>query len=534
MKVGDDPAWSSPDLDDSDWELVHLSDVPEADSVVWLRAEIELRPEHLVEGRPLGIFYAAMATHEIWWDGERIGRGGVVGGSAAEEVPGPVQAHYVIPPQLASPGVHALALRTSAFHRHFHPQVGFWVVILGEYDRIANGGGPPQVALIALSGILMVAIFALLMFAQDRRDGSFLFLGLLCFTAAGLLVAEFWRSLFGYTYNWHLLRLVIVTSLSWLFDVLLLVFLARRFPMKGARWFVALGVLSATVPILTYTAWDPKAVVGYVWVFSLATGWCLLALWRRLDGGLLATVGLSICLGFLLYSPFRFPDRNLYIALDLLLICLLASHVRQVHRVRKDREQAELKSARLEIELLRKHIQPHFLMNTLTALSEWIEEEPQVAVRMIQSISEEFRVLSEISDRRLIRMEEEIQLCRVHLEIMSHRKGLEYRMTTEGVDLEAETPPAVIHTLVENAITHNHYAQGQVEFRLRQDVWEGRRRYVFESPLGPTGTEGPSGEGTGMRYIRARLQESFGSDWKLRSERWGDRWQTEIVLPAGG
>ena len=140
---------------------------------------------------------------------------------------------------------------------------------------------------------------------------------------------------------------------------------------------------------------------------------------------------------------------------------------------------------------------------------------------------------STVRTSRLIRMGDEIRLCRVHLEIMSHRKGLEYRMTTEGVDLEAQTPPAVIHTLVENAITHNHYTEGQVEFRLRQDLWEGRRRYLFESPLGPTGSHGRSGEGTGLRYIRARLQESFGSDWTLRSERRGEHWQTEIVLPAG-
>ncbi len=249
MKFGDDPAWSSPDLDDSDWEQIRLYDVPEADSVIWLRADVELRPEHLVEGRPLGLFYAAMATHEIWWDGVRIGWSGVIGSSAEEEVPGTVQAHYLIPSHLASPGIHTLALRTSAFHRHFHPGTGYWAVVIGEYDSISVG--PPQVALLALSGILMVGIFALLMFLYNHRDRPSLFLGLLCLTAGALLLAEFWRGLVGYTYNWQLLRLVIITGLSWLFDLLLLVFLARRFPMKGARWFVALGILGATVPIFT-------------------------------------------------------------------------------------------------------------------------------------------------------------------------------------------------------------------------------------------------------------------------------------------
>ena len=211
-------------------------------------------------------------------------------------------------------------------------------------------------------------------------------------------------------------------------------------------------------------------------------------------------------------------------------MCLLASHVLQVRRERKEREAALLKSARLEIELLKRHIQPHFLLNTLTALSEWVETQPAVAARMIHALADEFRVLAEISNQRLIRMEDEIRLCRSH--IMSHRKRRVYRMITENVDNDALIPPAVIHTLVENAITHHEGTVDEVELRLREERADGFRRYVFSAPVERSVT-GSFSEGTGTRYIRARLQESFGERFELSSGAEAGCWRTEIRIPVG-
>lgn len=533
MKAGDDTAWSSPTLDDSEWESTYLRDVPDLDSSIWLRTKVELAPQHFVEGKPLGIYIAAMASHEIWWDGECIARGGVVGRTPESEQPGPIQAHYVIPDRLAANGVHTVAIRVSAFHRHFVPSTGYWGVLVGEYDRIARVGmSRIRIALISLSGMLMMAIFAVMMFVQNPNDKSFLFLGLLCVSGALLLVAESYRGLFGYTYNWHLLRLSVVTALAWILDVVLLVFLSRRFPMKGAKWFVLAGITGATIPIFTSHAWDPKAANGFLCVFALSAVWCAAAVRKRLPGSFLALLGVTFCLGGLLVSPLQFVDRNLYLALDFLLVCLLASHVLQVRQVRREREEALVKSARLEVELLKKHIQPHFLMNTLTALSEWIEEEPRKAGKLIQSLADEFRVLSDISNQSLIRMEDEIRLCQSHVEIMSHRKGREYRLETSGIDPTAQIPPAVIHTLVENAITHSDSTGERVAFRLSEERRENRRCYVFESPFTPQTDGGAFDEGTGLRYIKARLQESFGENWSLGSGPEASNWRTEILVPA--
>lgn len=532
MRLGDDPAWSDPGYDDSGWEETTLDAVPHSDSIVWLRKTIEITPEQ-ADGEPLGLFFAGMASFQLWWDGQMVMSGGVVGATPEEEDPGPIQTHALLPSSLSTPGVHHVALRLSAHHRHFEPSIGIWSLVLGPYDAIlASSTSHTWIALMSLSGIVMMSLFSLMMFFQDPGDRSFLYLSLLCLVGALLLVAESYRNLFGYAYNWHLLRLVVVTGLAWLLDVALLVFLTRRFPLPGARWLVALGAVATAVPMFTFHGWDPRASYGLLIAIVLGSLWCAWAVWRRQPGSWLALLGMAGCGIALWIDPDRFVERNLYLALDFLLVCLLASHVLQVRRVRREREEARLKSARLEIELLKKHIQPHFLMNTLTALSEWIEEEPKVAASMIQSLAEEFRILSDISNQRLIRMEDELRLCTSHVQIMSHRKGRQYHLTTEGLDPDARIPPAVIHTLLENAITHGPDDLREVEFRLHEDIRNGRRRYVFESPYGAGDPTASSREGTGLRYIRARLQESFGEGWRLGSGPAGDRWRTEIEVPA--
>jgi hypothetical protein len=531
MMRGDSPAWARPDFDDGAWPSVALEEVPGGPGILWLRARIDLPA---AAKRPVGVFFSALASHEIWWDGEILGRGGVVGSTPAAEVPGPVQALYAVPDRLASPGPHAIAIRSSAEHRHFRPTVGYWAVAIGSYPALERAArGAVTGALMSLSAIVLAALFAFLSWLLDRRERSFLLLAVLSAVSAGLLLAEAYRPLFGYSYDRHLIRLAFITALSWLLDVALVLYLVLRFPMRGSRWLLGVALAGATIPIFTVRFFDGKVLAGYFVVFPAALIWALRAARRRLLGSGFAAAGIAAALAALLVDPGNFLDRNLFLSIDVLLLCLLASRALQYRAERRKRETAELKSARLEVELLKKRFQPHFLMNTLTALAEWIEEDPAIAARMIQALSEELRLLGAISDRTLVRMEDEIALCRSHLEIMSCRKGRRMTLETAGLDPAAPIPPAVVHTLVENAITHGATRESDVVLWLRRGTEPGRVRYVFESPFEPGAADpAPAVEGTGLRYVRARLEESFGDRWSLASGAAGAVWRTEIVVPA--
>jgi MFS family permease len=520
MQVGDDPAWTSPHYDDSRWRRVEINDIREATDTIWLRRVVDVR----MQARPLGLGFAALASHEVWWDGERIGAGGVVGRTAAAERPGPVDVIYQIPDRLAATGSHSLAIRLSAFHRHFVPSAGIWAVFVGDYTAMtASFARHAWLALIAMSGILVTAAFAFAMFLANGYDRRSLLLGTLGVSAAALLLAESWRALFGYSYDRHIVRLVIVTMLTWLVAVQLVALVVSRFPHRRGKATVWLTAAAAALGILV-PVWDGKALVMFAVGILGALGWTIAAVRRRAQGSVLALIGIGAVAAGLVLDPLGFAESGLFFLLDVLFICLLCSHALDVRR-------ELLRSARLELELVKRQLQPHFLMNTLTALSEWIELDPPTAVRMIDSLGEEMRILNDVASERLIRAEDEIRLCRAHLSTMELRRDVRYELIARGFSGHELVPPGTFHTLVENAVTHGTRCP-HVVFELTAAREGPNVRYLFMTPFESDGSAAALQKGTGTRYIEARLREAWGERWSFAQRQEGARWRAEIVGPA--
>jgi hypothetical protein len=521
---GDAAEFARPEYDDSRWTQAVFPLLPAPERVLWVRTRVRLPPS----AQPQAVFVGALASHEAFWDGVLIGRGGVVGDASAAEVPGPIEAHHRIPEALAGPGVHVLAMRTSAFHRGFAPQTGYWGLGVGTYDDVLlHRWRGTWIALISLSGILLGTLIAFATFALDRRDRSPLLLGLAGLAAAPLLGVEAWRPLAGYPYDWHVVRLAVLCVLSAAVQLLLIAYLARRFPHRRSNRFVALAVPALAIPTLGFPSWNDKLAFLHLVGLLLAAGWTAAA-WRR-RGAWPALAGIAIALALLVADRNAFLDRWLYFALDGLFALLLIGHLVEWRDALLVRERAVARSARLEAELLKRHLQPHFVMNTLTAIGGWIEEDPPTAVRMIDSLADELRTLAQVSDRPLIALDDELRLCRAHLETMSLRRDVAYRLDTEGTDGSERVPPALIHTLVENAVTHGPVT-GTVAFRLSATHRDGRTRLSFASPRGDD-APAAAAPGTGTRYLEARLREAWGDDWSLDQRAVGTDWRVEIDVP---
>ena len=97
-------------------------------------------------------------------------------------------------------------------------------------------------------------------------------------------------------------------------------------------------------------------------------------------------------------------------------------------------------------------------------------------------------------------------------------------------------PPALLHTLVENAITHGGPVRdGERTLRLTEArLADGRRVIELLSPVSqlPTARTGVT-EGTGTRYVKARLEESHPGRWHFETGPVPNGWRTRIeIIPA--
>jgi hypothetical protein len=252
------------------------------------------------------------------------------------------------------------------------------------------------------------------------------------------------------------------------------------------------------------------------------------ALWLGRPYAIWGMVGCLISISTLLWSGSDFLEGPFFFCFIAMILLVLLSLSLQIRHTRQSLQKATLTSARLETELLRKQIQPHFMMNTLTAAMEWIERDPPAAVRFIKALAVELRALFDISGRKRIPIAEEIAMCRAHLDTLSFRTGQTHVFEAEGEPDGIEVPPALFLTLLENALTHG-VPDSSHHFSLKWDL--AGRFFCFEADHQEGAVPEASAEGTGTRYIKARLEENYPGAWEMASFL-SDRgvWRTEINL----
>ncbi|MEM7787528.1 MAG: histidine kinase [Bacteroidota bacterium] len=526
FRLGDDARWADPEWDDGDWERRPLLDAPDTTGVLWVRIDLTIGDLDAP-----GLLVSAAAAREVYWDGVRIGAAGRVGADRASEVPGPIDAVFSIPDSLAASGPHVVAIRFSTFHRP--ASVEGLLLRVTPFDLRAASTAlyvPAVVPLLFLGGFLLVALYYGALFVADHRRTPYLLTSLLCLAVAALLVAERWRMVLGYPYDLHGVRLATIDGLTWTVGILLVGTLAIQFAVPRARTALA-GVAAASgTALLAVPDHEAGAFVAFALALVAALGVTAWAVARMRPGARWALGGVLVCLAALGLAGRDFMDSAFFPAFGVLLGGLLVSLGLQTRDQRRRHEAALAEAARLEAELLKKHLQPHFLMNALTSVIEWVERDPAQGVQALEALADELRMLAEVSGERCIPMRRELALCRTHLDVMSFRHGVQFALDAD-VDPEAALPPAVLHTLVENAVTHNAYPPGPVTFTLREERADGRRRLTLRTPLaGAPAVAGP--EGGGLRYVRARLGEVAPDRARLASGAEDGAWVTRIDLPT--
>ncbi len=480
--------------------------------------------------QPYAMVVSQLASAEAYFDGRYLGTNGVVGSSVETETPGKIDYLYMVPPALLTTGKHRIELHTSNFHAD--GRVRFYGVFMTDYVSPLVWPLTVTSFLHLYAGMfLVIGLFFGFRFLLNRQDGSLLAFSVICLAFFALLILEYIRSYYFYPYPWHFTRLQLILGLSWVISAALPLFFMLRFGLRLLGWAVALqlGIFGALL-FTTWYGYDPATNYGMIVGFFMGAGVCFRAVQRKIPGGKLALAGIlpvavTLPLAYLNY------DVALYVGFAYLVIIILISLVLREREESRLREAALLRSSRLKLQLLKKSIQPHFLMNSIASAIDWIEEHPARGVELLLALSEEFRILLDSADEKLIPLEQEIALCRTHLTVMSFRKMARYELRTELWEPKAMIPPAVLLTLLENGISHQPAdipGEETLSFTLRQRSDGNRLRYHFFAPGNADSPQEKRTKGTGLRYIEARLRENYGEDWTMEYGPVPGGWETVI------
>lgn len=532
----------------------HLSDchvraveaVDPQGTALWMVADVTV-PASLEHTRtPMALLMQAMASTEIYWDGARISASGRAARVPADEVPGQFVHIAPLRSDELRPGVHRLAVLLSNHHGPLRVRMPVHVLALAPLDLIRDGvGSGGSLVLLALGALLLAAVYfgAVSISGAPRgprgRDAAILAAMIACAAAQG--AAELWRTWLPISYVGQVWRLILIVLAATGLGATLVAYATRRFaPTWSRRALLGYAVVAGLVWLLP--GFDLRTLTLLAAAGALAIVAALPAARRGESGARAVTAALLLLAAAGVAESGVFLDRELFLGLTILTLVLLVDHVQQMRRVQAAADAAQQQVRQLELELLRRRLTPHWLLNMLNALSAWIEEEPTTAVHMVGLLGDEFHRLAHPIDAPLIPARDELAACDRLLALMSLRSGRTFTLDATGVAPDLPVPPGVLHTLVENALTHGRYRRGAV-FTVRQQGGSGAAVLVFEAPRAElaeardTVMAAPrvddTVEGFGLTYVRARLRAAFGNDASLAYGPAGDGgWCT--VLRLGG
>jgi two-component system, LytTR family, sensor kinase len=178
--------------------------------------------------------------------------------------------------------------------------------------------------------------------------------------------------------------------------------------------------------------------------------------------------------------------------------------------------QLESQLAQSQLQVLRMQLQPHFLFNTLNAISALALADPPQAKLMIARLSDFLRLTLEERQSQQVPLSREMQLLDSYLGIQKVR--FQDRLVTHvemGDTGNAMVPSLILQPLVENALRHGLLAKtGGGELRiLARRVGGDLHLQVEDDGLGLP-EAGPV-EGVGLSNTRARLRAMFGDAAKM-------------------
>lgn len=293
------------------------------------------------------------------------------------------------------------------------------------------------------------------------------------------------------------------------------------------RWLLLAALLLACWPLsaLQRALWR-QAVPAWLSALVLLAACALLAM---LGNGALALQGRGLEeAGWQLSDLLRGRGWD---ALGLPLLVQAALHAalnlswaRQAERERTLAAQALARDA--ELRALRYQLQPHFLFNTLNAISGLVgAERGRDARELINRLADYLRSTLEADARHEVPLAEELAHAADYLAIEQQRLGERLRLHQQVANdlLGVPTPRWLLQPLLENAVQHGVARRadgGLVELQLRRQADRLELELLNDCPQAPDaesgqapgstlGTRPGTGLGTGLRNVEQRLDALY-------------------------
>ena len=196
----------------------------------------------------------------------------------------------------------------------------------------------------------------------------------------------------------------------------------------------------------------------------------------------------------------------------------------------------EKKLAEAQLTTLQHQLHPHFLFNTLHAISALMHKDVEAADRTLMRLSDLLRITLENLGQLVVPLRTELDFLSNYLKIeqtrFADRLTVDFDVQPEA--LETRVPSLLLQPLVENAIKHGvakKAGPGHIDIAAKRDgdklLLEVRDNGVGLSEDSLTALQ----KGIGVSTTRARLQHLFGADFRFEFHRLDEGLAVVVAVP---
>jgi sensor histidine kinase YesM len=307
----------------------------------------------------------------------------------------------------------------------------------------------------------------------------------------------------------------------------------RKNFLSELRDFVFLGILGVVLTWAGLTCRDCFDNVREFWIIASFSSLIWMFMWKgnqymsdyidtkiswfqsplkRLGVGIVTTIAYTFfvlyTLGFI-YS-LLFKANLTYGAMYSVIITIVISLFMHGRYFLLNWRQATIDSERLKrentearYESLKNQVNPHFLFNSLNALTNLVYEDQDKAVKFIKQLAEVYRYVLDTRGKELVPLHEELTFLKSYLYLQQIRFGDKLRVHVDLQPNGIAILPLALQMLTENAIKHNVVSEDDpLDIHLyREDEF-----IVMENNVQKKTIPGEVSSGIGLENIRSRYQ----------------------------
>lgn len=164
-----------------------------------------------------------------------------------------------------------------------------------------------------------------------------------------------------------------------------------------------------------------------------------------------------------------------------------------------------------QFQSLKNQVNPHFLFNSLNALSSLVYEDQDKAVDFIRKLSQVYRYVLDKKDSELVKIEDELNFMENFIFLQKIRFGENLNVSIKKESINGYLPPLALQLLVENAIKHNVISEKNP---LTIDIEMGKSYCIVSNTI----KEKLDKDSTGIGLENLRARYDYLSSKKLEIE----------------